>query len=54
MSFASGHLIVLLTLRPRPFYRLNKHAIYKPINFITLSILCTLMSLSFFVNPSAL
>ena len=54
MSFASGHLTVLLTLWPRPFYRLDEHAIYKPVIFIASFILCTLMSLLFFMSPSTL
>ena len=41
MSFAFGHLTVLLTLWPRPFYGLDEHAIYRPIGCIASSILCT-------------
>ena len=53
MSFASGHLAVLLTLWPRPFYRLAEHAIYDPVSFIVSPILYTLMSLLFFMSSSA-
>ena len=52
MSVAFGHLAVLLTFCP--FYRLVEHAIYKPVNFIASSILCTLLSLSLFMSSSAL
>ena len=35
MSFTSGHLIVLLTLWPRPLYGLDELiTFYKPVSFI--------------------
>ena len=37
MSFVSGHLTVLLTLRPRS---LDEYVIYRPVSFIASSILC--------------
>ena len=53
MSFSFGLLAVLLTLWPRPFYRLAEHAIYEPVSFIASPIWYALMSLLFFMSTSA-